>query len=103
MGGEDEMELINDLPEGLRRDIKRHLCVDLIRKVNSLNSCSLEDLFRIREGLWLRFCFLMSNGPNPPLVDIVLFCLPLLGFPKRFKNTSANERFSHPYKECFVR
>ncbi|KAL0540666.1 hypothetical protein IC582_020676 [Cucumis melo] len=33
MGGEDEMELINDLPEGLRRDIKRHLCVDLIRKV----------------------------------------------------------------------
>lgn len=35
MGGEDEMELIKDLPEGLRRDIKRYLCLDLIRKVNS--------------------------------------------------------------------
>ncbi|KAG5016633.1 hypothetical protein JHK85_022769 [Glycine max] len=33
MGGEDEMEMIKDLPEGLRRDIKRHLCLDLIRKV----------------------------------------------------------------------
>lgn len=33
MGGEDEMELIQDLPEGLRRDIKRHLCLDLIKKV----------------------------------------------------------------------
>lgn len=59
MGGEDEMELINDLPEGLRRDIKRHLCVDLIRKVTRTNSCSLEDLFRIRESLWLKFCFLI--------------------------------------------
>ncbi|KAG5527598.1 hypothetical protein RHGRI_028496 [Rhododendron griersonianum] len=37
MGGEDEMELIKDLPEGLRRDIKRYLCLDLIRK-------SLDDL-----------------------------------------------------------
>lgn len=34
MGGvEDEMELIKDLPEGLRRDIKRHLCLDLIKNV----------------------------------------------------------------------
>lgn len=33
MGGEDEMELIKDLPEGLRRDIKRFLCLDLIRMV----------------------------------------------------------------------
>ncbi|XWS32929.1 hypothetical protein CRYUN_Cryun22dG0033000 [Craigia yunnanensis] len=32
-GGEDEMELIKDLPEGLRRDIKRYLCLDLIKKV----------------------------------------------------------------------
>ncbi|CDP02281.1 unnamed protein product [Coffea canephora] len=32
MGGEDEMELIKDLPEGLRRDIKRFLCLDLIKK-----------------------------------------------------------------------
>lgn len=39
-GGEDEMELIKDLPDGLRRDIKRHLCLDLIKKVKS-NSPSM--------------------------------------------------------------
>ncbi|KAK6129298.1 hypothetical protein DH2020_037007 [Rehmannia glutinosa] len=33
MGGADEMELIKDLPEGLRRDIKRFLCLDLIKKI----------------------------------------------------------------------
>lgn len=33
MGGEDEMELVEDLPVGLRRDIKRYLCLDLVRKV----------------------------------------------------------------------
>lgn len=39
MGGEDEMELIKDLPEGLRRDIKRHLCLDLIKKVRKIQTC----------------------------------------------------------------
>lgn len=34
MGGEDEMELIKDFPEGLRRDIKRYICLDLIKKVS---------------------------------------------------------------------
>lgn len=33
MRGEDEMEMIKDLPEGLRRDIKRYLCLDLIKQV----------------------------------------------------------------------
>lgn len=33
MGGEDEMNWIEELPEGLRRDIKRYLCLDLIKKV----------------------------------------------------------------------
>ncbi|KAK4751277.1 hypothetical protein SAY87_004759 [Trapa incisa] len=33
LGGEEEMEVIKDLPDGLRRDIKRYLCLDLIRKV----------------------------------------------------------------------
>ncbi|XP_059670399.1 cyclic nucleotide-gated ion channel 2-like [Cornus florida] len=42
MGGEDEMELIKDLPEGLRRDIKRYLCLELIRKVPLFHS--MEDL-----------------------------------------------------------
>ncbi|KAF5725388.1 hypothetical protein HS088_TW23G00110 [Tripterygium wilfordii] len=42
MGGEDEMELIKDLPEGLRRDIKRHLCLELIKKVPLFHN--LDDL-----------------------------------------------------------
>ncbi|KAK6129199.1 hypothetical protein DH2020_037029 [Rehmannia glutinosa] len=42
MGGADEMELIKDLPEGLRRDIKRFLCLDLIKKVPLFQS--LDDL-----------------------------------------------------------
>lgn len=42
MGGQDEMELIRDLPEGLRRDIKRNLCLHLIKKVPLL--CNLDDL-----------------------------------------------------------
>ncbi|KAL2317607.1 hypothetical protein Fmac_031483 [Flemingia macrophylla] len=42
MGGEDEMEMIKDLPEGLRRDIRRCLCLDLIRKVPLFHN--LDDL-----------------------------------------------------------
>lgn len=41
-GGQDEMEFIKDLPEGLRRDIKRYLCLGLIKKVPLL--CNLDDL-----------------------------------------------------------
>lgn len=37
MEGEDEMELIKDWPEGLRRDIKRYLFLDLIKKVNTIS------------------------------------------------------------------
>ncbi|CAH9109472.1 unnamed protein product [Cuscuta epithymum] len=42
MGGEDEIEAIKDLPEGIRRDIKRFLCLDLIKKVPLFSS--LDDL-----------------------------------------------------------
>lgn len=42
MGEQDEMELIKDLPEGLRRDIKRYLCLDLIKKVPLFHN--LDDL-----------------------------------------------------------
>lgn len=31
--GVDEEVIIQDLPECLRREIKRHLCLDLLRKV----------------------------------------------------------------------
>ena len=33
MRGVDEGGMINDLPEGLRRDVKYHLCLDLVRQV----------------------------------------------------------------------
>nr|QEZ88170.1 cyclic nucleotide-regulated ion channel family protein [Populus tomentosa] len=42
MGGEDEMGWIEELPEGLRRDIKRYLCLDLIKKVPLFHN--LDDL-----------------------------------------------------------
>ncbi|XP_054804277.1 cyclic nucleotide-gated ion channel 2-like [Prosopis cineraria] len=42
MGGEDEMDMIKDFPEGLRRDIKRYLCLDLIKKVPLVHN--LDDL-----------------------------------------------------------
>ncbi|KAF5457682.1 hypothetical protein F2P56_021767 [Juglans regia] len=42
MGGEDEMGMIKDLPQGLRRDIKRYLCLDLIKKVPLFHN--LDDL-----------------------------------------------------------
>ncbi|VAI22118.1 unnamed protein product [Triticum turgidum subsp. durum] len=31
--GDEEMEMIKDLPEGLRRDIKRYLCLELVKQV----------------------------------------------------------------------
>jgi cyclic nucleotide gated channel, plant len=34
--GDEEMEMIKDLPEGLRRDIKRYLCLELVKQVQSL-------------------------------------------------------------------
>ncbi|KAK1397350.1 Cyclic nucleotide-binding domain-containing protein [Heracleum sosnowskyi] len=33
MRGVDELDMISNLPEGLRRDIKYHLCLDLVRQV----------------------------------------------------------------------
>jgi cyclic nucleotide gated channel len=35
--GVDEDSLIHDLPKDLRRDIKRHLCLDLLMRVNFFN------------------------------------------------------------------
>lgn len=35
MRGVDECEMIRNLPEGLRRDIKYHLCLDLVRQVTT--------------------------------------------------------------------
>ncbi|GFP91773.1 cyclic nucleotide-gated ion channel 2 [Phtheirospermum japonicum] len=49
LGGDDEMELIKDLPEGLRRDIKRFLCLDLLKKI-------------IREGDLVRRIMFIVHG-----------------------------------------
>lgn len=58
MGGEDEMELIKDLPEGLRRDIKRYLCLDLIKKVGTdANLTSQLHLFLISAITTISFIF----------------------------------------------
>lgn len=33
MRGVDELEMTRELPDGMRRDIKYHLCLDLVRQV----------------------------------------------------------------------
>ncbi|WOL15449.1 hypothetical protein Cni_G24230 [Canna indica] len=42
MRGEEETDIIRDFPEGLRRDIKRYLCLDLIKQVPLFHN--LDDL-----------------------------------------------------------
>ena len=37
--GVDEENLVSNLPKDLRRDIKRHLCLALVRRVCTLASC----------------------------------------------------------------
>lgn len=37
--GVEEEKLIRDLPKDLRRDIKRHLCLDLLMKVSVFPDC----------------------------------------------------------------
>ncbi|KAL6994162.1 Cyclic nucleotide-gated ion channel 2 [Sarracenia purpurea var. burkii] len=75
MGGlkeEDEMELIKQLPQGLRRDIKRHLCLDLIKKV-PLFHC-LDDL--ILDNICDRVKpLLFSKGEKVNLIYLVNVCL----------------------------
>ncbi|XP_010551827.1 PREDICTED: cyclic nucleotide-gated ion channel 2-like isoform X2 [Tarenaya hassleriana] len=47
LAGEEEMNLIQDLPQGLRRDIKRYLCIDLINKVplfSGMNELILDNI-----------------------------------------------------------
>ncbi|KZV45632.1 cyclic nucleotide-gated ion channel 2-like [Dorcoceras hygrometricum] len=44
LGGNDGLEFISDLPEGLRRDINRFLCLDLIKKVPLFHT--LDDLIQ---------------------------------------------------------
>ncbi|WJX75286.1 Cyclic nucleotide-gated ion channel 2 [Trifolium repens] len=76
MGGEDEMELIKDLPEGLRRDIKRYLCLDLIKKVplfHNLDDLILDNICdRVKPLVFSRDEKIIREGdPVPRMVFIV--------------------------------
>ncbi|KAM7516733.1 hypothetical protein LguiA_006316 [Lonicera macranthoides] len=76
MGGEDEMELVKDLPEGLRRDIKRFLCLDLIKKVplfQSLDDLILDNICdRVKPLVFSRDEKIIREGdPVPRIVFLV--------------------------------
>ncbi|MED6188027.1 Cyclic nucleotide-gated ion channel 2 [Stylosanthes scabra] len=76
MGGEDEMELIKDLPEGLRRDIKRYLCLDLIKKVplfHNLDDLILDNICdRVKPLVFSKDEKIIREGdPVPRMVFIV--------------------------------
>ncbi|KAM5581287.1 cyclic nucleotide-gated ion channel 2 [Rosa sericea] len=76
MGGEDEMDLIKDLPEGLRREIKRHLCIDLIKKVplfQNLDDLILDNICdRVRPLVFSKEEKIIREGdPVPKMLFIV--------------------------------
>ncbi|KAI5340865.1 PREDICTED: cyclic [Prunus dulcis] len=76
MGGEDEMDLIKDLPEGLRREIKRHLCLDLIKKVplfHNLDDLILDNICdRVRPLVFSKDEKIIREGdPVPKMLFIV--------------------------------
>ncbi|KAI3462903.1 hypothetical protein Pfo_019566 [Paulownia fortunei] len=76
LGGDDEMELIQDLPEGLRRDIKRFLCLDLIKKVpifHSLDDLILDNICdRVKPLVFSKDEKIIREGdPVPRIVFIV--------------------------------
>ncbi|CAL0308371.1 unnamed protein product [Lupinus luteus] len=76
MGGEDEIDLIKDLPEGLRRDIKRYLCLDLIKKVplfHNLGDLALDNICdRVKPIVFTKNEKIIREGdPVPRMVFIV--------------------------------
>ncbi|GAQ78047.1 cyclic nucleotide-gated ion channel [Klebsormidium nitens] len=64
--GIDEENMIADLPEGLRRDIKRYLCLDLVKKIPlfSYTDPLLLDILceRLRPVLFTRGLVLVRDG-----------------------------------------
>ncbi|KAK6128868.1 hypothetical protein DH2020_037385 [Rehmannia glutinosa] len=76
LGCDDEMELIKDLPEGLRRDIKRFLCLELIKKVplfHSLDDLILDNICdRVKPLIFSKDEKIIREGdPVPRIVFIV--------------------------------
>lgn len=74
LGEEDEMELIKDLPDGLRRDIKRYICLDLIKKVYiELYVFRVQKIYTLYLIVRIKFLVQMSQVPLfYDLDDIIL-------------------------------
>ncbi|KAH9308759.1 hypothetical protein KI387_036670, partial [Taxus chinensis] len=74
--GVDEETLIQNLPKDLRRDIKRHLCLDLVRRVplfESIDDQLLDAMCeRLKPSLYTEHTFIVTEG-DP--VDEMLFII----------------------------
>ncbi|KAL1817092.1 protein CNGC15c isoform X1 [Daucus carota subsp. sativus] len=74
--GVDEEALLKDLPPDLRRDIKRHFCYDLVRRVplfDQMDELMLEAIcLRLKPVLFTKHTFLVYEGG---LVDEMLFII----------------------------
>uniref|UniRef100_A0A0C9QNM1 TSA: Wollemia nobilis Ref_Wollemi_Transcript_15934_1047 transcribed RNA sequence n=1 Tax=Wollemia nobilis TaxID=56998 RepID=A0A0C9QNM1_9CONI len=74
--GVDEETLIQNLPKDLRRDIKRHLCLDLVRRVplfESMDDQLLDAMCeRLKPSLYTEHTYIVTEG-DP--VDEMLFII----------------------------
>lgn len=74
--GVDEENLIQNLPKDLRRDIKRHLCLDLVRRVplfESMDNQLLDAMCeRLKPALYTEQTYIVREG-DP--VDMMLFII----------------------------
>lgn len=74
--GVDEENLIQNLPKDLRRDIKRHLCLDLVRRVplfESMDDQLLDAMCeRLKPTLYTEHTYIVREG-DP--VDMMLFII----------------------------
>lgn len=70
MRGVDECKMIQDLPEGLRKEIKYHLCLDLVRQVLKLASFP-RFLQNIR--------YIVNKGIGVLMSGLKRWCIILLG------------------------
>ena len=57
--GVDECRIVRDLPEGLRRDIKYHLCLGLVRQVRSKRTHRHRRRGVTSRQFWPRWCLVV--------------------------------------------
>ncbi|GLU11834.1 hypothetical protein SLE2022_285540 [Rubroshorea leprosula] len=94
--GVDEETLLSTLPLELQRDIKRHLCLDLVRRVplfEQMDERMLDAICeRLRPALCTEGTFLVREGD---LVNVVLFIVR--GYLNSYATNSGDiSRFSNP-------